>query len=563
MDSAVREWTVDTVAPNTSIDSGPNGTVNTASATFTFSGSGGHNGFECKLDDDAFSDCTSSKTYNNLPDGSHAFQVRATDAAGNKDPSPAERKWTIDASPPTANIGQKPSNPSTDASPTFEFGPNENGVTFHCTLDGAPVPTPPCTSPKGYTNVGEGQHTFKVYAVDQAGNGGPNNPTSSDSYTWTIGFPPKNQNAPTISGTAQGGQTLTASPGTWSGTGNESFEYDWERCQGGGGCDPAGSGPTHLLTGEDVDHKMKVTVTATNAFGTDEAESALYPGEGLVSDVTAPGIDLFRSPRNVTRSRTAVFRFTSDDKHAQFACKRDGQAVFRPCQSPKIYRNLRPGDHEFHLQATDRSNKTTTVSDFWTIDRTRPPKPAGFDLRGGDRRVVATWANPRVGDFAFVRIVRSASPGKVVYQGRKTHFRDRKVRNGKRYKYTIQAFDKAGNRSGKAKRVVRPRDPLFRPREGARIKVKNPPLFVWQRDRSARSYNLQLFRWQARAKRWVKIQSVFPTRNRYQLPRRWRCAGECDLKRAKFTQGLYSVHVWPWYGTRFGPKIGSNTFRGV
>ena len=40
--------------------------------------------------------CASPKSYPNLPDGYHAFKVRATDTAGNVvEATPASRTWTI------------------------------------------------------------------------------------------------------------------------------------------------------------------------------------------------------------------------------------------------------------------------------------------------------------------------------------------------------------------------------------------------------------------------------------------------------------------------------------
>jgi hypothetical protein len=86
----------DTVPPETSIDSGPSGTINVRNATFTFSSSEQGSTFECSLDNGAFASCTSPRNYVSLPDGSHTFQVKATDAAGNTDATPASRTWAVD-----------------------------------------------------------------------------------------------------------------------------------------------------------------------------------------------------------------------------------------------------------------------------------------------------------------------------------------------------------------------------------------------------------------------------------------------------------------------------------
>jgi Ca2+-binding RTX toxin-like protein len=90
---------VDTTPPETAIDSGPSGTSNSASATFAFSSTEPNSRFECALDGASFNSCTSPKDYANLSAGSHAFEVRATDVAGNTDPTPASRTWTVGTPP--------------------------------------------------------------------------------------------------------------------------------------------------------------------------------------------------------------------------------------------------------------------------------------------------------------------------------------------------------------------------------------------------------------------------------------------------------------------------------
>jgi len=89
--------TADLTAPDTFIDSGPaaGGTESSASASFSFSSNEPNTTFQCKLDSDAFAACTSPKALSGLADGSHTFQVRAIDPAGNIDQSPATRSWTV------------------------------------------------------------------------------------------------------------------------------------------------------------------------------------------------------------------------------------------------------------------------------------------------------------------------------------------------------------------------------------------------------------------------------------------------------------------------------------
>ena len=79
---------------------------------------------------------------------------------------------------------------------------------------------------------------------------------------------PVNTTPPTVAGTAQTGQTLTASPGTWTGSQPIAFAYQWQRCDGtGGNCsDIAGAADTaYTLTAADVGSTLRVTVAASNA----------------------------------------------------------------------------------------------------------------------------------------------------------------------------------------------------------------------------------------------------------------------------------------------------------
>jgi CSLREA domain-containing protein len=62
-------------------------------AKFKFSSTEKGSTFQCKLDKKRVKKCKSPKKYKGLKPGKHVFKVWATDAAGNKDPSPAKRKF--------------------------------------------------------------------------------------------------------------------------------------------------------------------------------------------------------------------------------------------------------------------------------------------------------------------------------------------------------------------------------------------------------------------------------------------------------------------------------------
>src|SRR5207249_6126345 len=119
----------------------------------------------------AFTHCTSPQSYSSLTAGSHTFQVRAIDTAGNVDATPASFSWTIDTTAPDTTITANPPALTNSTSATFSFTATKAGSTFECRLDGAAFGA--CTSPQSYTGLAAGSHTFQVLAIDTAGNVDP------------------------------------------------------------------------------------------------------------------------------------------------------------------------------------------------------------------------------------------------------------------------------------------------------------------------------------------------------------------------------------------------------
>ena len=93
-------FTVDTTPANTTITSSPPAASSSTSASFSFTASDAGPGFECSIDGGAFADCSSPTSYTGLSEAAHTFEVRAEDAAGNLDPTPATHAWTVDQTAP-------------------------------------------------------------------------------------------------------------------------------------------------------------------------------------------------------------------------------------------------------------------------------------------------------------------------------------------------------------------------------------------------------------------------------------------------------------------------------
>ena len=80
---------------------------------------------------------------------------------------------------------------------------------------------------------------------------------------------PVNTSIPLVAGTALVGSLATVQPGSWTGRQPISFSYSWLRCNSAGGeCVAIGAlGRSYRFAAADVNHKIRVNVTARNAIG--------------------------------------------------------------------------------------------------------------------------------------------------------------------------------------------------------------------------------------------------------------------------------------------------------
>ncbi len=172
----------DTFGPtDTTVTGGPSQVTNSTNATFNFNAASDPDAvFECRLDRPSgpgtFGPCggpaDKSESYSGLTtNGAYTFHVRSFDPSGNQgaDTAVDSRGFTIDTASPETTITSGPSGPTANPDPTFEFGSPEANVTLTCTLDDdAPFG---CNS-GSYDGpaLADGEHTFTVFATDQAGN---------------------------------------------------------------------------------------------------------------------------------------------------------------------------------------------------------------------------------------------------------------------------------------------------------------------------------------------------------------------------------------------------------
>ncbi|HVE92101.1 MAG TPA: kelch repeat-containing protein [Actinomycetota bacterium] len=380
---AIHRWTVDGIAPDTQITSGPIGPVASASATFSFTSTESGATLECALDGAAFQACTSPKTYSGLAQGSHSLSVRARDAAGNLDPTPASRQWTVDTVAPDTLLVTKPPAAASSTSATFEFEADEAGSTFRCSLDGGVFTS--CTSPRYYTGLTQGAHTFQVRATDSAGNVD----SAPAAASWTV-----DTVAPNTSISSGPSGTVSSATATFAFTSTETGTYfmcsldaqAFEPC----------TSPAVYPELSEGSHTFRVR--ASDAAGNSDASPA---SRTWTVDTVAPETSITAAPPAGTSGTDAVFQFGVSEAGSRFECRLDG-APFAACTSPKSYSGLAEGVHLFDVRAVDAAGNTdqSPASHRWTIDTSAPqvaitrPEPGLYVLdskvaSGGTVAVVA------------------------------------------------------------------------------------------------------------------------------------------------------------------------------
>ena len=545
--------TVDGTAPETSLDAHPpNPSGRDASFSFSGNDAGGTGvaGFECDLDGGGFTACTSPQAYSGLADGSHTFQVRAHDAVGNIDPTPASFAWTVDGTPPDTSIEAHPPDPNGVGDASFSFSGNDAGGTgvagFECDLDGGGFTA--CTSPQAYSGLADGSHTFQVRAHDAVGNIDP----TPASFTWLID-------------TLRPVVTLSDQPPTLTNRTSATFSFSSSQsgstfaCSLDSGAFTSCTSPLVYSNLSDRAHTFAVQATALGNTGPATTYS-------WTVDTTAPETAIVSGPGTNSYSPAASFTFTSSEAASTFLCSLDS-AGLTPCTPPKTYAGLGDGLHTFRVQAVDAAGNAdaTPASYAWTISEVGPATadhtPPG-DV-GHLKRSVAygllklTWTSPPDGDFDHVTVLVSTSAkraaGVVAYQGRASTYTERRFRNGLYYRYVVVSYDHSGNASHGIATVV-PASVLLRsPRDGAT--VRKAPSLVWTTVPKATFYNVQLYN------RGRKVLSAWPTAAKLALAQKWSYAG----RRFKLERGAYQWYVWPAFGPRskfrYGQLLGQGTFR--
>ena len=346
VEAARHVWTV-AVPPETSIESGPAELTNDSAASFAFGADENGSSFECRLDGDVWLACVSPEPYAGLGDGEHTFEVRATDPAGNVDPTPASRRWVVDATAPVVTIsGPEAETEETSATLTFAA---DGDAAFACLLNGEALPD--CASPVLLAELELGDYVLEVRATDAAGN------TGTASWSWSV----VDVTAPAIALSGPEAETEdTSATFTFSADEDATFACALDGVPVFGCASPVTRDGLELGP-----HRFEVEATD----GSGNVGSAAHAW--TVVDRTEPVVSI-SGPETETEDTSASLSFSADEP-ADLRCRLDGDPFVACASGVAEYDGLALGLHRFEVTATDPSGNTGLAAYTWTVvDRTAP-----------------------------------------------------------------------------------------------------------------------------------------------------------------------------------------------
>ena len=277
---------------------------------------------------------------------------------------------------------------------------------------------------------------------------------------------------------------------------------------------------------------------------TDQAGNKASASSTFRYDATGPKVTVTLARKPDAKgwyTRPVVARFSGTDALSGLAT----------CEAAKTFKG--PDGPKDRVTGTCRDKAGNTASGSVDLHYdSAGPRLARLAAEVGNQSVTLSWRRPT--DLTSVQIVRRPGRGKarssVVYRGKAASFRDRALRVGTLYHYTLTSRDIAGNTSVTSLTAT-PRA-LYAPSAGTRARAG--AVLAWVATPGARYYNVQLFRGTQ------KVLSTWPLGATLRLPRRWHYAGKTfTLKR-----GTYHWYVWPGLGarseSRYGKLIGGSFF---
>ncbi|MFY9264152.1 MAG: Ig-like domain-containing protein, partial [Solirubrobacterales bacterium] len=370
---AAYSWTIDATGPAAPVIVSPADPTITSDATPTISGTAEANATVLVYNGATALGSTTASAggawsftpASALADGVYVVTATATDIAANTGPASNTVNITIDTSNPATSLDSTPPADDSSNDPSFSFSANEPGATFECRIDGGAWSV--CVSPRAYTDLPDGGHTFEARAIDLAGNVDP----TPVSYGWNVDtIPPAapainspvagvllTDSTPPVSGTADAGTTVTVYvDGSPAGTATADGSGNWSL----------------IVTPALVDGARVIYAVAEDAAGNDSPPSASVP---VTVDATAPTGTVTAQPAPVPPGASPTFDIATPDGTATIACSVNGGS-FAPCSSPYTPPALPVGTHTLTVRFTDPAGNTTTETVSFVVSAEPASNPA-------------------------------------------------------------------------------------------------------------------------------------------------------------------------------------------
>jgi hypothetical protein len=159
-------------------------------------------------------------------------------------------------------------------------------------------------------------HKLRVKVTATNSDGSASATSNATAVVASTSGPPSNTQEPVVSGTTEQGQTLTTSNGDWIGAATITYAYKWLRCDTNGSNCSIISGETtnhRQLTTDDVGHRLRSRVTATNGQGSTSADSnatntvTASAGAGAPANTSLPTISGTTSQGQTLSASTGVW----------------------------------------------------------------------------------------------------------------------------------------------------------------------------------------------------------------------------------------------------------------
>jgi hypothetical protein len=244
----------------------------------------------------------------------------------------------------------------------------------------------------------------------------------------------------------------------------------------------------------------------------------------------------------------------------------DPHAGIHVCTAAVVYNGPDAAKASVSGLCQDKASNTSQPTAFELSYDATPPLLKRVKADVSRRGIAITWIASK--DAVSFTVIRR--PGlksrklSTVYTGKARVFHDGQLSQGVKYRYTVTAYDQAGNGAAKGLRAqaletvarsskpVRATSALRAPAAGARLAA--PPVLRWSTVPKASYYNVQLFR------NGKKILTRWPIRPLLRVPSAWRFAGA----RLRLSPGVYRWYVWPGFGprsaNRYGKLLGTRRF---